>query len=246
MKNPERVAQLLAELQAECEYRFEFDAFAKLEQTISELPRVIVIDDNHQEFRGKKYYYRSNAGYFYGKIGTKTVSLHREVWKHFFGDIPEGFVIHHIDNDKSNNNIENLKLMSRSEHTRNHNSGVCRAMMKTFVCEYCGKEFESHDVGRNKFCSQTCNVKAFRLRHPMEKTCAYCGKIFITYNKKTRYCSNRCESCARYSDRREDRICPVCGKSFSTTKIKDQKCCSHSCAQKLVLKELLEKSQSNS
>lgn len=234
MKNPERVAELLTELKAECEYRFEFDAVAALAVTLSELPRVKIIDERHQEFCSKRFYLRSNDGHYFGKNGKQTVALHREVWKHFFGEPPEGFVVHHIDHDKNNNNIENLLLIPRSEHTSAHNSGICRAPKNFFVCEYCGKEFEAHDIGKNKYCSQTCNTKAWRLRHPLQKTCAWCGKVFVTYQKTTRYCSNECESRARYDGRRENRVCPVCGKSFSTTKLADKKCCSHSCAQKWV------------
>lgn len=194
MKNPERVAELLAALKAECEYRFEFDAVDKLLQTVSELPRVTVIDERHQEFCGKRFALRSNDGHFFGKSGRKTTTLHRIVWSHYFGEIPNGFSVHHVDHDKNNNNIENLRLVLRSEHSRLHNIGVCRAPKKIFVCEYCGKEFEAHDVGVNKYCSATCNQKACTLRHPLQKTCAYCGKSFTTYHKKTRFCSNQCAS----------------------------------------------------
>ncbi len=34
--------------------------------------------------------------------------------------IPYGFVIHHKDRNKLNNNIENLQLLSRSSHTKLH------------------------------------------------------------------------------------------------------------------------------
>jgi len=35
--------------------------------------------------------------------------------------IPEGYVIHHIDHNKLNNKIDNLKMLSRSNHTILHN-----------------------------------------------------------------------------------------------------------------------------
>lgn len=39
---------------------------------------------------------------------------------HKLNKIPRGFVVHHIDQDKSNNAISNLVLMTDSEHTRLH------------------------------------------------------------------------------------------------------------------------------
>ena len=34
--------------------------------------------------------------------------------------IPEGFVVHHIDNNKSNNDVNNLCLMTRQSHSKLH------------------------------------------------------------------------------------------------------------------------------
>lgn len=50
--------------------------------------------------------------------------LHRYIWEHHNGcKIPEGYVIHHKDHNKENNDISNLILMSLSEHTSYHTKG---------------------------------------------------------------------------------------------------------------------------
>lgn len=191
MKNPARVAELINQLKAECEFTFEFAAVDVLAEAISKPLVVNVIDDRHQEFCGKKYHKRKDDGHFYG-CGGKT--LHREVWKSFWGKIPAGFVIHHVDENKNNNNIENLQLVSRAEHARIHNSDICRFPKRKFICQMCGKEYEATDNGKNKFCSQSCTQKNYAQSHPITKTCPYCGKEFSTRHKKTKYCSSTCAS----------------------------------------------------
>ena len=51
------------------------------------------------------------------KKETRTVSLARLVYVAFVGDIPEGYVLHHIDENPLNNDLSNLKLLSRSDNT---------------------------------------------------------------------------------------------------------------------------------
>ena len=49
------------------------------------------------------------------------VYLHRLVWLAAGREIPEGFIVHHINGEKSDNRLENLEIVSRSEHNRIHN-----------------------------------------------------------------------------------------------------------------------------
>ena len=48
----------------------------------------------------------------------KMCSLHRFTYECFNGIIPENKVIDHIDNNKSNNNINNLQLMTQQENCK--------------------------------------------------------------------------------------------------------------------------------
>lgn len=57
---------------------------------------------------------------------SKCYSIHRLVWEAFNGPIPHGMVIDHIDGNRENNNLNNLRLVSQSENmsnTYNHNHG---------------------------------------------------------------------------------------------------------------------------
>ena len=51
---------------------------------------------------------------------SKGRSIHRYIWEKYNGSIPKGHVIHHIDHDKNNNILSNLRLMSRQDHNIYH------------------------------------------------------------------------------------------------------------------------------
>ncbi len=46
--------------------------------------------------------------------GKEYEYAHRLVWNAFVGDIPEGLELDHIDGNKSNNNLDNLRLCTNS------------------------------------------------------------------------------------------------------------------------------------
>ncbi len=100
-------------------------------------------------------YYLDQHGYY-----TKTrpyKALHREVWKEANGDIPEGSVVHHIDHDKGNNNLSNLKVMTLGEHTLHHSNSNPKPYTKrkkvVKECRQCGIEFITF---YSKSCSDKC------------------------------------------------------------------------------------------
>lgn len=82
---------------------------------------------------GKKYSLRSTS--YYARTTKERGLLHRDVWEKNNGPIPKGYDIHHKDGDKSNNDIENLRIMLHSDHTRKH----------FHICPQCGFEFFNKD-----------------------------------------------------------------------------------------------------
>lgn len=56
----------------------------------------------------------------------KSCLVHRVIYTACYGPIPEGLQVNHIDEDKSNNSIFNLNLMTPKE---NNNWGSCRQRM---------------------------------------------------------------------------------------------------------------------
>ena len=51
-----------------------------------------------------------------GYITTRQKYQHRLVWEKHFGKIPEGFVVHHKDGNRQNNDINNLELLPKIQH----------------------------------------------------------------------------------------------------------------------------------
>jgi hypothetical protein len=90
-----------------------------------------------QFYDGKKFNLR-NHGYYELTTGKRTL-MHRYVWEKEKGEIPKGYDIHHINEIKSDNRIENLECLPKAEHTRKyspHNNqytrGRKRASYKPF------------------------------------------------------------------------------------------------------------------
>lgn len=67
----------------------------------------------------------SKAGRVILKIeGLGSFEYSRWVWQAYTGEtIPKGYVIHHIDEDPTNNEFDNLQLMSWQEHLSLHHKG---------------------------------------------------------------------------------------------------------------------------
>jgi hypothetical protein len=64
---------------------------------------------------------RKTLGYWVLCKGySKTVYLHRYVWEKAYGEIPSGMVIHHKDGDRGNYSLDNLEMISKSDHRRIH------------------------------------------------------------------------------------------------------------------------------
>lgn len=65
----------------------------------------------------------NSRGYKIGSVSRKTMQAHRVIWAIVHGCWPSG-EIDHIDHDKANNRIDNLREASRHENCRNISSAA--------------------------------------------------------------------------------------------------------------------------
>lgn len=64
--------------------------------------------------------YFDHKGYPCIRVRRKEYKVHVLIWESKFGKKPNGYEIHHKDQDKSNYDIENLELMTPTNHRRLH------------------------------------------------------------------------------------------------------------------------------
>jgi hypothetical protein len=80
--------------------------------------------EDHVLIEGRKYPAEVVSGYIVLTLpGGDKVMMHHFVWRNEFGDIPEGYHIHHRNDKRIDNRITNLQLMTAEDHISYHMSG---------------------------------------------------------------------------------------------------------------------------
>lgn len=188
-------------------------------------------------FDGHKFRRDKKTGYYL--CSTLYVRLHRYVWEYFNGAIPKGYHVHHIDGDKTNNEISNLAMMSRSEHEQLHGATMteerrqwCRDNL-TRTARPKASEWHGSAVGHEWHKAQY--ARSLGTIKERSFVCEMCGKPFMSRQKNSRFCSNPCKSKWRRKAGLDnvERICPICGDTFTVNKYSSAKTCSLSCASKM-------------
>ena len=94
----------------------------------------------------------------YRKMKVKGVNIdeHRFVMEQHLGrELNRNEVVHHKNGNKLDNRIDNLEVMTATEHTKMHN----QLYSDTKVCVVCGKEFIPSRFHRRRarVCLEECN-----------------------------------------------------------------------------------------
>lgn len=130
-------------------------------------------------FRGKFYHrYPDSLRPWHSRyFSSSGVGIHRDVYKFFFGDIPSGFHVHHIDGNPANNSPGNLELKSAGEHGCDHWK---QRKFRKSKCVECGSGFSSRGMGSLMFCTRACKAKHRRDsgKDDIIKKCVICRNDF--------------------------------------------------------------------
>jgi hypothetical protein len=75
---------------------------------------------------------------------------HVLVWEWHNGPVPPGYEVHHLNEDKLDNRIDNLELVDDITHKRIH--GNCRLVNGEWIkpCRKCGGEYPTSEYYRRK------------------------------------------------------------------------------------------------
>ena len=103
------------------------------------------------------------GAYKWVKVNGRVMNTHREIMERRIGRrLKYNEVVHHKNGDTSDNRIENLEMMSRSEHSKVHRVAPT---LKIMICSVCGCEYQMRlsihkyrwKQGTRKFtCSKRC------------------------------------------------------------------------------------------
>lgn len=118
------------------------------------------IDTNGNVYNSKKELLKTQTyctGYQYIHIAGHNRLIHRLVAMAFLPDYSEDKQVHHINENKTDNRLENLKVMEMAEHQKLHN----QIYPITKICEVCGCEFTPDKTKRKRahVCSNECKLK---------------------------------------------------------------------------------------
>ncbi len=201
--------------------------------------------DKHQYFNGKMFTRDEDSGYYLCSSKSADGSrkrMHAYVWEYYNGSVPDGYHVHHKDEDKSNNDISNLELKIETEHLSFHakenaernRDKVIQNLIENAIPK--AKEWHRSDEGREWHRKHYKKTKD-NLHQKRKFRCIVCGKDFESIQVNAKFCSNNCKSKHRRMEGIDniEMECVVCGKKFVKNKYSKTQTCSRKCGTKLLI-----------
>jgi hypothetical protein len=183
--------------------------------------------------RNPKGRQRANRVYYSPPRGSGLEQYHREIYKRHHGPIPDGYHVHHKDDDPFNNDPSNLVALSPPEHFAEHADEVLernrgpRQQAHLADVRHLASEWHRSDEGRAWH--REHGARTWEDREHVEYTCVTCGTKFLSRNPRgAKHCSKQCiEKDHRDANTYKVRVpCPLCGTEFWQNKyrVKPETC----------------------
>lgn len=196
----------------------------------------------HIEQDGYKFTLDEKSGYYLSskKINGKRLRYHVYVWVKTNGPVPTGFAVHHKDENKENNTIENFVLVSDVMHCKFH---AKERMQDPERYEHQKEnlkriqnraaEWHASPEGREWHKKHYEEIKD-KLHVEITKKCIFCGKEYKTEKHDSKFCSNSCCQGYNYHEKTSfiEKQCQLCGKTFLGNKYRETPFCGRSCGAK--------------
>lgn len=111
------------------------------------------------------------------------------------GSFTRKLYMHHHDQNRKNNSLQNFMLVCRSCHSAIHaifkNLGArAKQKLKAIRCHNCKRSFHPRNRMR-LYCSRKC-YDALRPRKAPQRKCKRCGNLFFSISGRHTFCSFAC------------------------------------------------------
>ncbi len=95
---------------------------------------------------------------------------HHIIWEEVHGPIPLGYELHHLDQNKKNNDIENLVCLSLSDHHRIHSPHLCLLNGEWMrICKECRTAIPMKKCSRSRTFCDPCRARIARIYRRAKK-----------------------------------------------------------------------------
>ncbi|MEI3180990.1 MAG: HNH endonuclease signature motif containing protein [Lachnospiraceae bacterium] len=193
------------------------------------------MNDKHQFFAGRMFTRDEQTGYYLCSAKSTDGSrkrLHVYVWEFYNGPVPRGYHVHHRDEDKSNNDISNLELLSESDHLSLHGKEQADRHYERMVdnlnrhARPKANEWHASTKGR-EWHREHYEAMKEKLYIPRKYICENCGKHYESVKAGSRFCSSNCRAAWRRNSGADDviKICVDCGVEYKANKYAKTKFC---------------------
>ena len=152
-----------------------------------------VISPTIQEFDGLRYYL---CGRYFQRKGVR---LHRKVWEKNNGPIPDGYHVHHKNEDRTNNAPSNLELLPSPEHLggRHGEASAERGRESIGKANDAASVWHGTDEGRRWHSEHYERHLRSKLAEWVDVVCHECGAIWQTRfanSSYAKFCSGACKA----------------------------------------------------
>ena len=103
-------------------------------------------------FKGRQITGRGQDGYYRFQLGGTAWKVHRVVWCLEYGDVDPSVVLDHIDRDKGNNSLENLRATDHRQNCLNRTRKLRR--FTRFYRNRWESQFKMPAGGKSVYCGR--------------------------------------------------------------------------------------------
>jgi len=213
------------------------------------LPRTKGLLENQVIYNGLVFTRDKKTGYYLSAKSIhegKRIRLHRYVWITEKGEIPEGYDVHHKDENKDDNDIGNLVLLNGVKHQKYHSN---KEMLEHYdeykerfmkFAQPAAAIWHGSEEGRAWHKEHWDNHLKKSIEIKVTKKCVMCGdeyQVSSVMRDSSMFCSKKCKAKHRRDSKVDDieKKCIICGNAFFSNRYEGIVTCTRKCAAVIIV-----------